>query len=154
MCKWNHKVSFTHSRHEWCNLTNFHLAFFLLMSLLENATLPWGQSWERVLHKHSCLRHLCRTHSRDCSHGEIRHLKVLSNDIKPKHIWKCIWNFRLSKNGTFFPLTFPSFLSLGSTIFIILDQKLLCLYSWSIQILNRIFFFSKELLNIFTIAHI
>ena len=57
MCKWNHKVSFTHSRHEWCNLTNFYLAFFLLMSLLENATSPWGQSWERVLHKHSCIHH-------------------------------------------------------------------------------------------------
>ena len=89
MCKWNHKVSFTHSRHEWCNLTNFYLAFFLLMSLLENATSPWGQSWERVLHKHSCIHHstcafgtravicmhlcLCKTHSRDCPHGEIRH---------------------------------------------------------------------------------
>ena len=87
MCKWNHKVSFTHSRHEWCNLTNFYLAFFLLMSLLENATSPWGQSWERVLHKHSCIHHstcafgtravicmhLClwKTHSRDCPHGEV-----------------------------------------------------------------------------------
>ena len=54
MSKWNHKVSFTHSRHEWCNLTNFYHTFFLLTSLLENATLPWGQFWERFLHKHSC----------------------------------------------------------------------------------------------------
>ena len=30
---------------------------FLLMSQLENATSPWGQSWERVLHKHSCIHH-------------------------------------------------------------------------------------------------
>ena len=92
MCKWNHKVSFTHSRHEWCNLTNFYLAFFLLMSLLENATSPWGQSWERVLHKHSCIHHstcafgtravicmhlcLCKTLSQDCPHGEIRHSHI------------------------------------------------------------------------------
>ena len=32
---------------------------FLLMSLLENATSPWGQSWERVFHKHKCRRHKC-----------------------------------------------------------------------------------------------
>ena len=24
--------------------------------LVENATLPWGQSWERVFHKHSCIQ--------------------------------------------------------------------------------------------------
>ena len=62
---------------------------FLLMLLLENATSPWGQSREWVLHKHSCIHHstcafgtravicmhlcLCKTHSRDCPHGEIRH---------------------------------------------------------------------------------
>jgi hypothetical protein len=40
---------------------------FLLMSQLENATLPWGQSWERILHKH-----LCKTLSQDYPHGEIR----------------------------------------------------------------------------------
>jgi hypothetical protein len=33
------------------------ITHFLLMSLLENATLPWGQSWEWVLHKHSCIHH-------------------------------------------------------------------------------------------------
>ena len=48
---------------------------------------PWGQSWERVLHKHKCIQitarvpkaqvlwcmHecLCKTHSRDCPHGEV-----------------------------------------------------------------------------------
>ena len=30
---------------------------FLLMLLLENATLPWGQSREWILHKHSCIHH-------------------------------------------------------------------------------------------------
>ena len=30
---------------------------FLLMSLLENTTSPWGQSWERVLHNHLCIHH-------------------------------------------------------------------------------------------------
>ena len=29
---------------------------FLLMLLLENATLPWGQSREWVLHKHKCIQ--------------------------------------------------------------------------------------------------
>ena len=24
--------------------------------LVENATSPWGQSWERVFHKHSCIQ--------------------------------------------------------------------------------------------------
>ena len=107
MCKWNHKVSFTHSRHEWCNLTNFYLAFFLLMSLLENATSPWGQSWERVLHKHSCIHHstcafgtravicmhlcLCKTLSQDCPHGEIRHLQMTQYsriELLPKREWQ------------------------------------------------------------------
>ena len=48
---------------------------------------PWGQSWERVLHKHKCIQitarvpkaqvlwcmheWLCKTHSRDCPHGEV-----------------------------------------------------------------------------------
>ena len=107
MCKWNHKVSFTHSRScPLCvnEIIRFHLHIvdmneaiwqililhvFLLMSLLENATSPWGQSWERVLHKHSCIHHstcafgtravicmhlcLCKTLSQDCPHGEIRH---------------------------------------------------------------------------------
>ena len=37
--------------------------------LVENATSPWGQSWERVFHKHSCI-HLCqwKTLSQDCPH--------------------------------------------------------------------------------------
>ena len=98
MCKWNHKVSFTHSRHEWCNLTDFYLAFFLLMSLLENATSPWGQSWERVLHKHKCIQitarvpkaqvlwcmHecLCITLSQDCPHGEVA---FSNSDINKKN---------------------------------------------------------------------
>ena len=30
-------------------MTKFYHTFFLLMSLLENATLKWGQSWERVV---------------------------------------------------------------------------------------------------------
>ena len=52
---------------------------FLLMSLLENATSPWGQSWERVLHKHACIQHLClcKTLSQDCPHGEIRQLYTI-----------------------------------------------------------------------------
>ena len=48
---------------------------------------PWGQSWERVLHKHKCIQitarvpkaqvlwcmHecLCKTLSQDCPHGEV-----------------------------------------------------------------------------------
>ena len=50
---------------------------------------PWGQSWERVFHKHSCIQfcmHLClwKTLSQDCPHGEIRHLcrwHVIRKDI-------------------------------------------------------------------------
>ena len=29
---------------------------FLLIPLLDNATSPWGQSWERVLHKRKCIQ--------------------------------------------------------------------------------------------------
>ena len=36
--------------------------------VVENAILPWGQSWERVFHKHL---------SQDCPHGEIRHCLLL-----------------------------------------------------------------------------
>ena len=52
----------------------FILHFFLLMSLLENATSPWGQSWSQ----HLCLWHLClcKALSQDCPHGEIRHTLV------------------------------------------------------------------------------
>ena len=55
--------------------------------LVENATSAWGQSREWVLHKHKCIQitarvpkaqvlwcmHecLCKTHSRDCPHGEV-----------------------------------------------------------------------------------
>ena len=47
--------------------------------LVENATSPWGQSWERVFHKHSCIQFIALEHSlwkalsQDCPHGEIRH---------------------------------------------------------------------------------
>ena len=30
---------------------------------------PWGQSWERALHKHKCQRHKCC--DQDCPHGEV-----------------------------------------------------------------------------------
>ena len=56
MGKWNHKVSFTHSRWNDAIWQIFIAHCFLLMSLLENATSPWGQSWERVLHKHKCIQ--------------------------------------------------------------------------------------------------
>ena len=67
MGKWH----FTHSRlFTYCNLKSF---FFLLPSikdycrltiwmhmLVENETSPWGQSWERVFHKHKCIPFIAR----------------------------------------------------------------------------------------------
>ena len=35
MSKWYRKASFTHSRHEWCNLTNFYHAFFINVTIRE-----------------------------------------------------------------------------------------------------------------------
>jgi hypothetical protein len=42
--------------------------------LVENATLPWGQSWERVFHKHKCIQFIALV---PCTHGEIRHLTAI-----------------------------------------------------------------------------
>jgi hypothetical protein len=44
--------------------------------LVENATSPWGQSWERVFHKHSCIQFIALVPTQDCPHGEIRHLTI------------------------------------------------------------------------------
>ena len=84
MVKWNHSVSFHHSRFvyygEMKSKASFHhsrllhtaiwqVFFFLLPSitdycrltlwmhmLVENATSPCGQSWERIFNKHSCIQ--------------------------------------------------------------------------------------------------
>ena len=60
------KKSFHHSR--LLHTAIWRVFFFLLPSikdycrltlwmhmLVENETSPWGQSWERVFHKHSCI---------------------------------------------------------------------------------------------------
>ena len=45
----------------------------LLMSLLENASSPWGQFWERVLHKHKCIQITAR---------QLQTVQVLANDYQ------------------------------------------------------------------------
>ena len=63
------------------------ISIYLLMSLLENATLPWGQSWERILHKHSCIHHstehLCLRFylNTQCSVGSYRFLLYYTKTI-------------------------------------------------------------------------
>ena len=42
MVKWNHKVSFTHSRHEWCNLTNFYCALFFINVAIRECNFAMG----------------------------------------------------------------------------------------------------------------
>ena len=86
---------------------------FLLMSLLENATSPWGQSWERLLHKHSCIHHstcafgtravicihlcLCKTLSQDCPHGEIRHfITSLLWENGNVYLWNKCYNYDIN----------------------------------------------------------
>ncbi len=115
MGKWNHKVSFTHSRHEWCNLTNFYHTFFLLMSLLENATSPWGQSWERVLHKHKCIQITALViffsiwQSLTWIESEMNFSLKSVSDLNWKNIARpksylffwVIWSIKVSKNANF-----------------------------------------------------
>ena len=61
MCKWNHKVSFTHSRHEWGNLTNFNLACFFINVTIRECNFAMGtilgKGFPEVL-------------SQDCPHGK------------------------------------------------------------------------------------
>ena len=66
MGKWNHKVSFTHSRHEWCNLTNFYRALFFINVTIRECNFAMGTILgkgfaQALVHtsQHLCLRHLC-----------------------------------------------------------------------------------------------
>ena len=66
MCKWNHKVSFTHSRHEWGNLTNFNLACFFINVIIRECNFAMGTILgkgfaQALVHtsQHLCLRHSC-----------------------------------------------------------------------------------------------
>ena len=77
MCKWNHKVPFTHSRHEWGNLTNFNFACFFINVTIRECNFAMGTILgkgfaQALVHtsQHLCL---CKTLSQDCPHGEIRH---------------------------------------------------------------------------------
>ena len=44
--------------------------------IVENATSPWGQSWERVFHKHSCIQFIALVPTQDCPNSKIRHLTI------------------------------------------------------------------------------
>ena len=54
--------------------------------LVENATSPWGQSWEWVFNKHSCIQFIALV-ALDCPHGEIRHSQDCPRgEIRQLHI--------------------------------------------------------------------
>ena len=57
------KASFTHSGYYMLQFDKFLKVNFRNRMLVDNAILPWGQSWERVF--------------QDCPHGEIRHFILL-----------------------------------------------------------------------------
>ena len=42
MGKWSHKVSFSPSRHEWCNLTNFYHPFFFINVTIRECNFTMG----------------------------------------------------------------------------------------------------------------
>ena len=50
------KASFTHSGYYMLQFDKFLKVNFRNRMLVENAISPWGQSWERVFHKHLCIQ--------------------------------------------------------------------------------------------------
>ena len=53
------KASFTHSGYYILQFDEFFKVNFTTRMLVENATSPWGQSREWVLHRHKCIQITC-----------------------------------------------------------------------------------------------
>ena len=66
LIKWNYKVSFNHSRNEWCNLTNFYHAFLFINFPIRECNFTMETILEKgfaqaLAHtsQHLCFRHSC-----------------------------------------------------------------------------------------------